>query len=118
MATPEDKKRSRPRPTWYDEDENVLHVKTGEGRGPPFKIPLDPFVPRHTERNPPPQPPAACKRGPVKTALRVVAGLGVGGMVFAFCQGAIEEGGGQFVKQYSPQVFGAEDSAPPRRRSR
>jgi hypothetical protein len=87
---------------------------------PPFKIPLDPFVPRRTERNPPPQPPPPPRAsgGLVKTAVRVVAGLGVGGMVFAFCKGAIEEGGGHFVKHYWPQVFGAEDSAPPRRRSR
>lgn len=127
MATPEGNKKSRrPVPTRYDEDEHALHIKTGQGRGRPFKVSLDSFVPRRVagEQNrtgsqtaaSDPQP--SSTGGWMKKAIGAVAGLGVGWMVVAFCKGAIEEGGGQVAKHYWPQIFGAEESAPPRRRSR
>ncbi len=125
MATPEDKKKSRrPWLTGYDKDNHTLLIKTTEGRGAPYKVPLDDLVPRpvpmeakraltiqHQVARPSIQP----SNGLWRAIVGGVCSIGVVTALGWFCKGAIEESGAQFMRKYWPQVF-AEEEKPRRRR--
>ncbi|MTD95033.1 hypothetical protein GIW81_11895 [Hyphomicrobium sp. xq] len=94
MPTTEDRRSRRPNPTRYDEEEHALHIKVGEGRGPPYKVSLADLVPRPAPKPPkkpllikhtaPPPPPE--RRGHSAWWWTRVVGI-VGAVLIGMCHG-------------------------------